>query len=105
MANELPPHTNYKDYFRPDYTLHPQLSRDARYENKNTKRTLDLVKQKIFEQLRYLNGAPSVEMTEIPPDIGGIQGNWPPSICSTHVLIGLSRSMANLFFQRRSSKE
>lgn len=80
VANELPPHTHYKEYFHPDYTLHPQLSRDARYENKNTKRTLDLVKQKIFEQLRYLNGAPSVEMAEIPPDIGGIQGNRPSPI-------------------------
>ncbi|KAF8455873.1 hypothetical protein BGX38DRAFT_1087671 [Terfezia claveryi] len=73
VTNELPPHTNFKEYFSPDYTLHPPLSREARYENKNTRRTLDLVKTKIFEQLRYINGAPSVQMQEIPPDIGGIQ--------------------------------
>lgn len=39
-----------------------------------------MVKTKIFEQLRYLNGAPSVQMQEIPPDIGGIQGSFSFSI-------------------------
>ncbi|KAI5787675.1 hypothetical protein DFH27DRAFT_222046 [Peziza echinospora] len=72
LTNDLPPSTNFKEYFGPDFTLHPPLSREGRYENKNTKRTLDAVKQKVIEQLRYINGAPSVQMQDIPPDIGAI---------------------------------
>lgn len=73
LTNELPPSTNFKEYFGPDYTLHPPLSSAGRYENKNTRRTLDAVKQKVIEQLRYINSSPSVQMCEIPDDIVGLQ--------------------------------
>ena len=36
-----------------------------------TKQYLDQVKVKISDYLRYLNGAPGVQMQEIPPDIEG----------------------------------
>ena len=74
LANDLPPQTNFKEYFGPDFVLHPPLSSQGRYENKNTKRTLDVVKQKVFDQLRYITGAPSVQMQEIPPDLGAVNG-------------------------------
>ncbi|TGZ85652.1 histone deacetylase [Ascodesmis nigricans] len=63
----------YRAYFAPDYKLHPSLGRDGRFENKNTKKYLESVRIRIMEQLRYLNGAPSVQMMEIPPELGRLQ--------------------------------
>lgn len=44
---------------------------DPGLENKNTRGYLDSLKVKISEYLRFLNGAPSVQMSEIPPSIQG----------------------------------
>ncbi|KAJ1641794.1 histone deacetylase, partial [Coemansia asiatica] len=67
---ELPPqlpNTVYRDFFGPDYSLHPQLS--GRVVNHNSKAYLNALTARILEQLRYLKGAPSVQMHEAPPDI------------------------------------
>jgi histone deacetylase HOS2 len=40
-------------------------------ENQNDRAYLTRLKQRILEQLRYLDGAPSIQMQEIPPDIQG----------------------------------
>lgn len=37
-------------------------------ENANTKEYLEKYKLKIFQHLKALNGAPSVQMQEVPPD-------------------------------------
>jgi histone deacetylase 1/2 len=37
-------------------------------ENQNTKEYLEKMKIKMFENLRYLQGAPNVQMQEVPPD-------------------------------------
>lgn len=61
---KLPDSLPYKSFFGPDYSLHPNLG--DRIENKNTKKYLESVRIRILEQLRFLNGAPSVRMDEIP---------------------------------------
>ncbi|KAJ1654963.1 histone deacetylase [Dispira simplex] len=68
LPNELPP-TVYHEFFAPDYSLHPTLS--GRIENQNTQAYLDDVARTVLEQLRSIQGAPSVQMQEIPPDIQG----------------------------------
>lgn len=73
LQNELPENP-YKSHFGPDYSLHPDLSGMARFDNKNSRKSLEQAMIRVLEQLRYLNGAPSVQMSEIPPDIGGLSG-------------------------------
>jgi len=75
LSNTLPPDTPFREYFGPDYTLHPDLNQ-GRYENKNTRKYLETARQKVMEQLRYLKGAPSVQMQEIPPDIGAVDEDY-----------------------------
>ncbi|KAF3920025.1 hypothetical protein ABW21_db0204204 [Orbilia brochopaga] len=70
LDNELPD-SMYRAWWGPDYKLHPDLA-SSKHENKNTRKHLELARQKVLEQLRYLKGAPSVQMQEIPPDIGAI---------------------------------
>lgn len=66
IPNKIPTY----DWFGPDYLLHPQL--EGRIDNKNSKKYLEAVKEYILEHLRDLNYAPSVQMSEIPPDIAGL---------------------------------
>jgi hypothetical protein len=61
------PYTDYNDHFAPDYALHPRIV-DPNHENVNTRHYLDSIRQQCAEYLRFLNGAPSVQMQEIPPD-------------------------------------
>jgi hypothetical protein len=68
LSNDLPPN-EYIDFFRPDYQLHPHLS--GRVENQNDRQYLLKVRERVMEQLRYLDAAPSIQMQEIPPDIQG----------------------------------
>ncbi|KAI8089694.1 uncharacterized protein BX664DRAFT_280830 [Halteromyces radiatus] len=68
LSNDLPPN-EYIDFFRPDYQLHPYLS--GRVENQNDRQYLLKVRERVMEQLRYLDAAPSIQMQEIPPDIQG----------------------------------
>ncbi|PVU99920.1 hypothetical protein BB559_000282 [Furculomyces boomerangus] len=68
LQNTLP-NTVYTDFFAPDYKLHPVLG--GKITNENTKSFLEAVRTSVIEQLRYLKGAPSVQMQEIPPDIQG----------------------------------
>lgn len=63
----------FKSFFKPDYSLHPNLG--DKLENKNTKKYLRNVQIKVLEQIRFLNGAPSVQMSEIPPDFWHFSGD------------------------------
>lgn len=69
LEPRLPANMPFIKYFGPDYSLHPSLS--GRIENKNTRKYLDSIRIRVLEQLRYLNGAPSVQMQLIPPDLEG----------------------------------
>ncbi|KAG5437912.1 hypothetical protein PCANB_000258 [Pneumocystis canis] len=64
LPDTLPSETPYIEYFAPDYTLHPKIT--SRVENKNNRKYLESLRMHVIEQLRYLNGAPSVMMQEIP---------------------------------------
>ena len=68
LPDDLPPN-NYYEFFGPDYKLHPPLT--GQIVNLNTKQSLERIRVTIREKLRYLNGAPSVQMQEIPPDLQG----------------------------------
>ncbi|WVR04042.1 hypothetical protein IAU60_001041 [Kwoniella sp. DSM 27419] len=68
LPNELP-NNNYYEFFAPDYLLHPPLT--GKIENLNTRQSLERIRITIREKLRYLGGAPSVQMQEIPPDLMG----------------------------------
>ncbi|KAJ1934800.1 histone deacetylase, partial [Linderina macrospora] len=68
LPSELP-NNAYHEFFAPDYSLHPQLS--GRVINHNSRAYLNALTARILEQLRYLKGAPSVQMQEAPPDIQG----------------------------------
>ncbi len=60
------PVTEYHSYFGPDYSLHPPIV-DANLPNYNSLAYLDGMKKSVGEYMRFLGGAPSVEMQEIPP--------------------------------------
>jgi histone deacetylase 1/2 len=64
VSNDLP-FNDYFEYFGPDFKLHiPSLSMD----NLNTEEYLSKHKIQILENLRQLQGAPSVQIQEVPPD-------------------------------------
>jgi histone deacetylase HOS2 len=72
-GTELPvnlPPNNYLEFFGPDYSLHPPLS--GHIQNMNSRQYLERIRMSIREKLRYINGAPSVQMQEIPPDLQGL---------------------------------
>lgn len=66
LDSKLPENLPFRNFFNPDCSLHPNLG--DKLDNKNSKKYLENVRIKILEQLRFLNGAPSVQMNEIPPD-------------------------------------
>jgi acetoin utilization deacetylase AcuC-like enzyme len=69
LPNELPPN-DYLSHFGPDYSLHPNIISSS--YNKNSRQYLETINVQVAEYLRFLDGAPSVQMQEIPPDLQGI---------------------------------
>ncbi|CRG88082.1 hypothetical protein PISL3812_05109 [Talaromyces islandicus] len=69
----IPDTVAFRNHFGPDYSLFPKLSEMRKIENKNSKPYLANVVSAIREQLRYMQGAPSVQMSYIPPDILGLR--------------------------------
>lgn len=65
----LPAHMPFLEHFGEERTLFPDLSVGGRYENRNSQAYLESVVMGIHEQLRYIQGAPSVQMQQIPPDL------------------------------------
>ncbi len=67
----LPLHTPFRHHFAEEGpTLFPPLHA-TRFENKNPRAYLEGIVAAIREQLRYMQGAPSVQMSHIPPDLQG----------------------------------
>lgn len=75
MHQSLPmtlPHTSYDAFFAPDYKLHPDITSGRnRIENQNSRQALERIRVGILERLRYMHGAPSVQMQEVPPGLAG----------------------------------
>eukprot|EP00026_Physarum_polycephalum_P008182 Phypoly_transcript_08261.p1 GENE.Phypoly_transcript_08261~~Phypoly_transcript_08261.p1 ORF type:complete len:458 (+),score=61.16 Phypoly_transcript_08261:150-1376(+) len=67
VSNDLP-FNDYFEYFSPDFQLIPDPG-PIKYDNLNNKPHLDNLKVKLLENIRALQTAPSVQMTEIPPCI------------------------------------
>uniref|UniRef100_A0A6Q2XE80 Histone deacetylase n=1 Tax=Esox lucius TaxID=8010 RepID=A0A6Q2XE80_ESOLU len=57
----------YFEYFAPDFTLHPDVS--TRIENQNSRQYLEQIRSTVFENLKMLNHAPSVQIHDVPSDI------------------------------------
>jgi hypothetical protein len=67
VPNELP-QTVYDHFFRESaYKLHPPLT--GRVDNQNSRASVQRTADACIQKLRYLQGAPSVEMRELPPDL------------------------------------
>lgn len=64
IPNEVP-YNDYFEYYAPDYKLH--LTPEPR-ENMNTEASLNSVRTELLQQLQDLQGAPSVQMQEVPPE-------------------------------------
>jgi histone deacetylase HOS2 len=69
VSPALPRHTPFIDKFDPDRTLFPILDQTGKYDNRNSKQYLAGVVENVLEQLRYLEGSPSVQLQYVPPDI------------------------------------
>lgn len=62
LATEVPndlPYNDYYEYFGPDFKLHISPSNMS---NQNTSEYLEKIKTKLFENLRMIPHAPSVQM-------------------------------------------
>jgi len=64
IPNEIP-FNDYFEYYAPDFELH--LTPENK-ENQNTEATLGAVRNELLMQLQGLQGAPSVQMQEVPPE-------------------------------------
>ncbi|KAH0949051.1 hypothetical protein HN011_000283 [Eciton burchellii] len=65
ISNELP-YNNYLEYFAPNFKLHISPSNMT---NQNSPKYLAKIKLKVFENLRMLSHAPSVQVQAVPEDI------------------------------------
>ncbi|KWU41401.1 histone deacetylase [Rhodotorula sp. JG-1b] len=69
LPNALP-HTPYDDFFAPDWKLHPELAAGRnRLENCNSRESLERIRVAVLERVRYMHGAPGVQMNEVPPSL------------------------------------
>jgi acetoin utilization deacetylase AcuC-like enzyme len=65
LSNDLP-FNEYLSHYGPDFTLHPPIV-DNNAENQNTRQYLSGILTRVYEYLKFLDGAPSVEMHVAPP--------------------------------------
>lgn len=75
LQNNVPDWVPYRQAFtgteRGSGLLYPELG--GRHRNDNDEKYLENLVRKTHEQLRYLRGAPSVEMTRLPRDIWAVR--------------------------------
>jgi len=65
LDNQLP-FNDYYQFYGPSYTLH--IEPDKTKENRNTKEYLETAMIRCLEHVRRLEGAPSVQFQDVPPD-------------------------------------
>lgn len=79
LSDELPDHIPYRKAFmgaeNGDGMLYPDLAyiEGKRHKNEHDNAYLASLVEKIREQLRYLHGAPSVAMREVPRDVWALR--------------------------------
>ncbi|KAL9115872.1 MAG: hypothetical protein Q9227_000240 [Pyrenula ochraceoflavens] len=69
ISPTIPSHTPFLEHLEGN-ELFPSLQNTVKYENKNPRPYLENIVAHCREQLRYIQGAPSVQMQHIPPDLG-----------------------------------
>jgi histone deacetylase 3 len=67
LSNELP-FNDYFQHFGPDFLLHSPIV-ETKVENMNPRPYLDHIKQTVLENLRHLEGAPGIQMNQVPSDL------------------------------------
>jgi acetoin utilization deacetylase AcuC-like enzyme len=80
LPNELPPN-EYFSHYGPDFKLHPQIV-DSSLENLNSRVYLNSVIKKVSEYLKFLDGAPSVQMQVIPDTISMMRDHDDEVLCA-----------------------
>jgi len=61
------PYNDFFEYYGPEFKLH--LNPNPSMVNENSREYLENVKMKVFEHLRNIEHAPSVQMHQVPPDM------------------------------------
>ena len=64
ISNDLP-YNDFFEYYAPDFKLHLTPSSMA---DTNKREHLDNITNRVLQNLKHLQGAPSVQMHPIPPD-------------------------------------
>jgi len=75
ISNDLP-FNEYLDDFGPDYLLHPDIF--TKQENQNTRQYLDNIKTSVYDNLKMLAAAPSVQMQDVPSDLLSLENTEEP---------------------------
>ncbi|PQE27202.1 Histone deacetylase phd1 protein [Rutstroemia sp. NJR-2017a WRK4] len=72
LHSEIPMHTPYRSHFR-HTTLYPTLAQvlGEPRKNMNTEKKINDIISSIYEQLRFVEQAPSVQSQQLPPDLTG----------------------------------
>jgi len=65
ISNTIPEH-EYRDYFAPDFLLHPEVV--TRQENANSKQYLELIVKHTYDNLKMVQHSPSVQIQNVPDD-------------------------------------
>eukprot|EP00605_Chrysophyceae_sp_TOSAG23-4_P000355 GSChrysophyteH1.ASY1.ANO1.402.1 assembled CDS len=60
------PYNDFFEYYAPDFKL--SLKPNQNMENQNKKEHLDAITQRVLQNLKNLQGAPSIQMHPVPPD-------------------------------------
>lgn len=67
IDEKIPVTTDYYEFFGPDYQLCPMMN--GNFSNQNSKSYTDSIRQTVFDHLKFVQIAPSVQMQDVPPDI------------------------------------
>jgi hypothetical protein len=70
LPNQLP-FNDYLSHFGPDFQLHPPIVENI--DNANSQAYLTSITRKVHDYLKFLDGAPSVQMSSIPPSLSFAQ--------------------------------
>ncbi|KAL1457219.1 hypothetical protein WDU94_001874 [Cyamophila willieti] len=66
ISNEIPD-SLYKDFFQPDYNLHPEFVH--KHDNANSKQYLELITKTVYDNLKMVAFSPSVQMQDMVGDV------------------------------------
>lgn len=84
ISNDIPD-SLYKDFFQPDYNLHPEFVH--KHDNANSKQYLELITKTVYDNLKMVAFSPSVQMQDMIGKYELVKLYWKKS---THMLYFLS---------------